>query len=157
MRRKGEGNRGKALLVCSPGGHLLQLVALEPSWRGLERHWVTSRGPDVDYLLEGESVTFGYGPAVGNRRPADVLRNMVLAWRLIRRHDPAVIVSTGAGLAVPFFVVGRLLRRRLVYVECVSRVGFSLAGRVIYWLADAYFVQWPQAARARARYAGRLL
>jgi beta-1,4-N-acetylglucosaminyltransferase len=149
---------GTVLLVCSPGGHLLQMVALEPAWRGLERRWVTLPGPDVDYLLEGEHVSFGYGPAVGNRRPADVLRNIVLAWKLIRHHDPAVIVSTGAGLAVPFFIVGRLLGRRLVYVESLSRVNaLSLSGRVIYWLAHEFFVQWPGAVRARARYAGSVL
>jgi beta-1,4-N-acetylglucosaminyltransferase len=146
------------LLVCSPGGHLLQLKALESAWQGLERRWVTLPGPDVDYLLLGEAVTFGYGPAVGNRRPLDVLRNIALAWRLIRRHDPVAIVSTGAGLAVPFFFVGRLLRRRLVYVESLSRVkDLSLSGRVIYRLANAFFVQWPEAARPRAPYVGSVL
>jgi hypothetical protein len=148
----------RVLLVCSPGGHLLELVSLAPAWGGFERRWVTLPGPDADDLLRGEVVTFGHGPAVGNRKPRDVLRNLVLAWRLVRDYDPAAIVSTGAGLAVPFFVVGRLLRRRLVYVEDLARVGsLSLSGRVIYRLADAFFVQWPQGARPRARYAGSLL
>jgi beta-1,4-N-acetylglucosaminyltransferase len=146
------------LLVCSPGGHLLQLKALESAWQGLNRRWVTLPGPDVDYLLLGEPVSFGYGPAVGNRGALDLLRNGALAWRLIRRHDPVAIVSTGAGLAVPFFIVGRLLGRRLVYVESLSRVnGLSLSGRVIYRLADSFFVQWPNAGRARARYVGSVL
>ena len=42
------------LLVCSPGGHLQQMLALEPAWRGIERSWVTLPGPDVGYLLADE-------------------------------------------------------------------------------------------------------
>jgi beta-1,4-N-acetylglucosaminyltransferase len=153
-----DAQRPTVLLVCSPGGHLLQLIALRGACDGMAQHWVTLPGPDVEHLLRGESVSFGYGPAVGNRRPLDVLRNLVLAWKLIRRLDPVAVVSTGAGLAVPFFLVGRLLGRRLVYVESLSRVSsFSLTGRVVYRLADAFFVQWPQAARAEARYSGSVL
>ncbi|HYH62971.1 MAG TPA: UDP-N-acetylglucosamine--LPS N-acetylglucosamine transferase, partial [Solirubrobacterales bacterium] len=70
------------------------------------------------------------------------------------------ILSTGAGLAVPFFIVGKLLRRRLIYVESVTRIEtISLSGRLVYPLADRFFVQWPQAAqrRRRAVHAGSVL
>jgi beta-1,4-N-acetylglucosaminyltransferase len=148
----------RALLVCSPGGHLLQMTALEPSWRHLPRTWVTLPGVDVDHLLANERVVFGYGPTVGNRGPRAFLRNAALAWRLISDERPHAIISTGAGLAVPFFIVGRLFGCRLVYVESFTRVrGVSLSGRVILLLADAFFVQWPQAAKGRARYRGSLL
>jgi beta-1,4-N-acetylglucosaminyltransferase len=48
---------------------------------------------------------------------------------------------------------------RLVFVESLTRVhGLSLSGRLVYPLADAVFVQWPQAARRRrARFVGSLL
>jgi Oligosaccharide biosynthesis protein Alg14 like len=70
-----------------------------------------------------------------------------------------VILSTAAGVAVPFFVVGKLLRRRLVYVESLTRVeDLALAGRLVYAIADAFFVQWVQAARRRrARFCGSVL
>jgi beta-1,4-N-acetylglucosaminyltransferase len=71
-----------------------------------------------------------------------------------------VIVSTGAGLAVPFFLVGRLTGRRLAYVESLTRTeSLSLSGRLVYPLADAFFVQWPEPARRhrKARYVGSVL
>jgi UDP-N-acetylglucosamine:LPS N-acetylglucosamine transferase len=71
-----------------------------------------------------------------------------------------VILSTGAGLAVPFFLVGKLLGIRLVYVESVTRIEtISLTGRLVYRLADRFFVQWPEAARRlpRAEFAGAVL
>lgn len=144
-------------MVCSPGGHLQQLLALAPAWDRLEHAWVTLPGSDVEELLADEQLLLAHGPT--NRSLGNLLRNLPFAWRTIRRLDPDVILSTGAGLAVPFFLVGKLLRRRLVYVESFTRTeSLSLSGRLVYPLADEFFVQWPQAAkRRRTRYAGRVL
>lgn len=93
-------------------------------------------------------------------RPAPNLPNLFpnlwLAWRAIRELDADVIRSTGAGPAVPFFVAGRLLGKRRVCVESLSRVhGLALRGRLVYPIADALFVQCVQAARRlRAWYRG---
>ena len=134
------------------------MLALEPAWRGMDRAWVTLTGADVGYLLADEQVTLGNGPT--NRSLRALVSNIGLAWRLLRRNRPDAILSTGAGLAVPFFIVGKLLRIRLVYVESVTRIEtISLSGKLVYRLADRFFVQWTQAAegRHRAAYAGSVL
>ena len=134
------------------------MLALEPSWSDLRATWVTLPSADVDYLLEGRDVVFGFGPT--NRSVPNLFRNLRLAWRTVRTTRPDVILSTGAGLAVPFFVVGRLRGCRCVYVESLTRIdSLSLSGRMVYPLAHAFFVQWPGAARARRKavHAGSLL
>jgi UDP-N-acetylglucosamine:LPS N-acetylglucosamine transferase len=75
---------------------------------------------------------------------------------VLREQNPGVIVSTGAGLALPFFVLGRLQRRRLVYVESITRVEkLALTGRLVYPLATSFFVQWDSLAELpRARFHG---
>ncbi|MEX0973211.1 MAG: PssD/Cps14F family polysaccharide biosynthesis glycosyltransferase [Solirubrobacterales bacterium] len=146
------------LLVCSPGGHLQQMLALKPAWHDAERAWVTLPGADVGVLLEDEQVTLARGPT--NRSVKNLLRNLALAWRLLRRQRPEAILSTGAGVAVPFFLIGKLLRIRLIYVESVTRTeSISLTGRLVYPLADRFFAQWPAAAQQlrRAEYAGSVL
>lgn len=148
----------RVLLVCSPGGHLQQMLALEPAWRGHERAWVTLPGADVSSLLNDEQVTVAHSPT--NRNLKNLARNTVLAWRLLRRRRPDAILSTGAGLAVPFFLIGRLLGIRLVYVESVTRTeSLSLSGRMVYPLASRFFVQWPAVAERfrRAEYHGGIL
>lgn len=148
----------RVLLVCSPGGHLQQMLALEPAWRGCDRAWVTLSGADSSSLLREEDVTLGHSPT--NRSIKNLVRNTALAWRTLRRRRPDAILSTGAGLAVPFFLVGKLLRVRLVYVESVTRTeSLSLSGRIVYPLADRFFVQWPRVAERfrRAEYAGGVL
>lgn len=151
-------SRVRVLLVCSPGGHLQQMLALEPAWGDAERAWVTLPGPDVSYLLREERVTLGRGPT--NRSLLNLCRNLGLAWRLLRRQRPDAVLSTGAGLAVPFFLVGKLLGVRLVYVESLTRTeSISLSGRLLYPFADRFFAQWPEAANRlkRAEYAGSIL
>ena len=148
----------RVMLVCSPGGHLLQLLSLEPAYEDFEATWVTLPGADVEHLLAGRDVLVAHGPT--NRSLVKLLKNLPFAWNAVRRRDPDVIVSTGAGLAVPFFVIGRLLGRRLVYVESLTRSEtLSISGRLVYPLADRFFVQWPQLARRhrKARYEGSVL
>jgi len=88
-----------------------------------------------------------------------LLRNLRLAWDVVRQERPDAILSTGAALAVAFFLVGKLHRVRLVYVESLTRTNsLSLSGKLVYPLADAFFVQWPTATRRRrARYLGSLM
>jgi beta-1,4-N-acetylglucosaminyltransferase len=153
----GHETRSRVLLVASSGGHLMQLVQLKSAWPREERDWVTFDTPDAQSLLEGEAVTFAYHPT--NRNVKNLIRNLGLAVRTIRRVEPTAIVSTGAGVAVPFCYVGRLLGARVIFIESFSRVsGLSLTGRLVYPIAHRFFVQWPDLAgqRRRAEYAGSL-
>jgi beta-1,4-N-acetylglucosaminyltransferase len=148
----------RVLLVCSPGGHLQQMLTLAPAWRELEHRWVTLRAPDTEYELADEPVTYGHGPT--NRSLTKLSRNIVLARKVLKEFDPDVVLSTGAALAVPFLLGARLQRRRAVYVESFTRVNeMSLSGRMVYPFVNAVFVQWPPLAqrRPKARHVGSVL
>jgi beta-1,4-N-acetylglucosaminyltransferase len=72
---------------------------------------------------------------------------------------PKVLVTTGAGVAVPFAWIARLRGAKVVYVESLSRIhGPSLSYRLIAPVADRMYVQWPELARAlpRTRFAGNV-
>jgi len=144
--------------VCSTGGHLLQLLALRPVWETRRRLWVTHANSDAKSLLRDEHVEYAYYPTT--RNVWNLARNLILACRVIARHRPRVLVTTGAGVAVPFAWAARLYGTRVVYVESLTRVGgLSLSARLIAPIADRLYVQWPELARvhARAEYHGNLL
>jgi beta-1,4-N-acetylglucosaminyltransferase len=145
------------MLVCSSGGHLLQLVALRESWQGFSRAWVTFDKSDTRSLLENERVFFAHGPT--NRSIKNLLRNLVLAWRVVGGVRPKVLVTTGAGVAVPFAWIARLRGAKVVYVESLSRIdGPSLSYRLIAPIAERRYVQWPELAQAlpRTRFVGNV-
>jgi beta-1,4-N-acetylglucosaminyltransferase len=154
--RHGDGER-PLLLVCSSGGHLLQLVSLRDAWKDRPRVWVTFDKSDASVLLADERVLHAYGPT--NRNLRNFARNLRLAATILRRERPAAIMTTGAGVAVPFAWLGRMLGIRVFYVESVTRIEqMSLSGRMIRPVAEQVFVQWPELASTspKLRFAGNL-
>lgn len=150
------GGRTDLLLVCSCGGHLLTLWSLQPAWEGFSRVWVTFDKSDSRSLLEKERVVFAHGPT--NRNLKNTLRNLVVAWRTIRAVRPKVVLTTGAGVAVPFSWMGRLHGARVVFVESISRIDdLSLSCRLVKPICDRVYVQWPELVGASRglRYAGQ--
>ena len=148
----------KLLLVCSSGGHLLLLHQLRPWWEKHERSWVTFDKTDARSLLAGERIAWAHHPT--QRNIPNLLRNLGLAWRVLRRERPDVVVSTGAGVALPFFVLGRLLRARTVFVEAYERVDRpSLTGRLVYPMSNLMALQWEEQRRfyPRGELVGALL
>lgn len=134
------------LLVSSSGGHLSQLMRLEPWWRKHQRHWVTFDTPDAVAKLEGEQVTWAHHPTT--RNVANLLRNTVLASRTLKSFRPDVIVSTGAGVAVPFFWLRSRAHAATVYLEVYDRIDSpTLTGRLCRPVTDLFLVQWPEQQR----------
>jgi UDP-N-acetylglucosamine:LPS N-acetylglucosamine transferase len=150
-------DRADVLLVCTAGGHLLQLWSLRAAWEGCSNAWVVAshEGTDVESLLAGERVEFAHSPA--NRSLKNLVRNLLLAWRLLGRTRPRVMITTGAAVAVPFAWVARLRGVPVAYVESLARAERpSLSCRLVAPAATRLYVQWPelQAALPQARYAG---
>ncbi len=131
------------MLVCSAGGHLEQLMRLRPLWSEMGRVWVCLDKPDARARLADEQVVWAHGPT--NRRPDQLLRNLRLAFRTLRRVRPDWVLSNGAGVAPPFFVAARALGIPSVFMEVVDRTdSASLAGRLCAPLATRVVVQTPQ-------------
>lgn len=133
------------------------MLALRPAWEGLDRVWVTLEGPDVEVLLAEERVRLAHGPT--NRSLVNLFRNLRLAWGVLRTERPDAVLSTGAGPAVPFLILARLLGIHTIYVESLTRTeSLSLSGRLVYPFVAEFFVQWPHTTRLRrARHVGSIL
>jgi UDP-N-acetylglucosamine:LPS N-acetylglucosamine transferase len=137
----------RVLLVCSSGGHLIQLHNLRPWWEAHERLWVTFKKLDSSSLLAGERVAWAHHPTTRNLR--NLARNLRLAWRLLRSFRPDVVVSSGAGVAFPFFLIARLLRQKTVYVEVYDRIdSATMTGRLCYPLSNLFLLQWEEQRRS---------
>jgi beta-1,4-N-acetylglucosaminyltransferase len=137
----------KVMLVASTGGHLSQLLQLKQWWSQDERHWVTFQKEDAVSALDGETVTWAYHPTT--RNVPNALRNLRLAWTTLRDSRPDLVVSTGAGVAVPFFVVSRLMGIHTAYIEVFDRISRpTLTGGLCYPITDAFCLQWQEQAKS---------
>ena len=148
----------KICLVASTGGHLSQLYHLREAFQNYETRWITFPLEDAQSLLKNEEVIWAYHPT--DRNLLNLVRNAWLAWRLLRREKPDVIISTGAGVGVPFVWMGCLLNITTIFIESITFSDKrSLSGKLVYPLVDHYYVQWPDLARkySRAVYKGQVL
>jgi UDP-N-acetylglucosamine--N-acetylmuramyl-(pentapeptide) pyrophosphoryl-undecaprenol N-acetylglucosamine transferase len=144
------------LLVASNGGHLKQLHRLRMQLSGVEQpfRWCTFDTPQARSLLADEDVE--YVPYIGGRDPKNVLRNVPAANRIIRRHRPDALVSTGSAIALPFFGVARARRLPCHFIESAARLdGPSLTGRMMsYVWGVKRYTQYQSWADGRWHYRG---
>ena len=88
MKHRQRSEQVDVLIVCSPGGHLLEMLALESVWSTNARAWVTLPGEDARWILRGETVYFAHAPTI--RSVTNLIRNLLLAVALLRRLRPTL-------------------------------------------------------------------
>lgn len=128
-------------IITSKGGHLYEIDQLTPLFSRYKHFWVTFRGKDVAHLQNHDKVYFAHYPET--RHLPNFFRNMYLAYRIFSEETPSVLISCGAGIAVPFFLIGKLFfRTKLIYIESYDCIAYpSLTGRLVYNLVDLFLVQ----------------
>jgi UDP-N-acetylglucosamine--N-acetylmuramyl-(pentapeptide) pyrophosphoryl-undecaprenol N-acetylglucosamine transferase len=145
-----------ALLVASTGGHLAELYDLVPRLGVPDRRWVTFDSPQSRSLLEGEDVL--HVPPAGTRDFRGAMRNMLLARAMLRDHRYERVISTGASVAMSFFVPATAAGVECTYIESATRTdGPSLTGRLAARLPRIrLFTQHPSWASGPWRYGGSI-
>ena len=147
----------RACFVASSGGHWEELMCLKPIAQEHDTFYVTEEGGQAkDSSLENIYLL----PQI-NRRQKDFLwrflKLMVSAGKIMRREKPEFLVTTGALIAFPFCLYGKLLGTKVIYIESFARVSDrSLTGRLVYPIADLFLVQWESLLELypKAKYVG---
>lgn len=138
-----ENEKLKVCLVGSSGGHLAHLYMLKPFWDDKQRFWVTFDKEDSQSLLKREKVYNCYYPT--NRSFKALLKNTILAWKVISKERPSLIISSGAAVAVPFFYIGKLFGAKLIYIEVFDRIDKpTITGKLVYPIVDKFIIQWEE-------------
>ena len=145
-------------LVGSSGGHLSHLLALRDWWSRYDRFWVTFEKPDAVSHLAEERVYWCRYPT--NRHLPNLMRNSIQAVQVLARERPDLIVSSGAGAALPYYGFARAFGAKTAFIEVVDRIdSATLTGRLVYRLTDLFVVQWESQRRfyPKALLVGELL
>lgn len=93
--------------------------------------------------LKAEKIYPCYFPT--NRNIKNLIRNTFVAWKVLRKEKPDLIISTGAAVSVPFFYIGKLFGAKLIYIEVFDRIDKpTMSGRMVYPIVDKFVVQWEE-------------
>ncbi len=132
----------KICLACSGGGHLTEIMQLEDFYSKKEHFFVTFKRPNSIAVSQKEKTFFLTDP---KRNPFLVVKNFFEALEIFRKEKPKIILSTGAGIAIPFCIIGKLHGAKIIFVESYCRINSpSLSGRIAYLFSDLFIVQWKE-------------
>ena len=139
MRHK----RPKICLACSAGGHLRELqLAVGNIPEDYHCYWLTLKTTSTRAFMKDKEHVF-----LTNFQPAKkwtLIVNCIQAvwWVIVKRPD--VIITTGAGVAVPtVFFAKKLLKTKVIFINSAADV--TSPSRTPVWIeryADLFLVQW---------------
>ncbi len=150
------------MFICNEGGHYSQMLSLRELWHRYDSVLVTDNqkanseklGIKVHHARQLTQVGFL------RKRIARML-TFGEATKIYRLYRPHVMVTTGANLSLPMFLIGKLHGCKLIYIESRARVySRSLTGKIISRIADKMIVQWPEQVslyNGKAEYHGTLV
>ena len=149
----------KVMFISSVGGHLTQLLELKKIFNDYEYVLVTEKTDvtknmkskyNMEYLVYGSrEYLFSY--------IFKFTFNILKSFYLFLKYRPNVIVTTGAHTAVPMCYIGKLFRKKVIFIESYAkRTSPTLSGRLVYKVATIFIVQWESMLKfyPKAKYFG---
>lgn len=147
----------KLALICSSGGHLVELLPVGNALKEYNKFWVTFFSEITKKTLIGEKFYFVVDP----RR--NLLRFLILFLQsliIFLKEKPDVVITTGAGVAIPFCIISKFFGKKVIFIESLCRTKSpSLTGRILYYFSDLFFVQWESNLKfygKKAKFVGTL-
>ena len=131
----------KICIVSSCGGHLTEINQLKEIFEKHNYFYIIN-----DKILLDESDEKKTYFVAHSERDWKFLINLWEALVIFIKEKPTIIISTGAGPAVPFSLIGKyLFNIKIIYIETITSIDrASLTGRIMYYISDAFFYQWSE-------------
>ena len=139
----------RVLFIASTGGHLNELMQLEPMFKNYNYNIITEKdkstmslkktyGKKVSYLVYGtKDYKFKY--------IFKFAYNCMKSLYLYIKIRPKIIITTGTHTAVPICYIGKLFGSKIIFIETfANRTSRTLSGRLIYPIANLFIVQWKE-------------
>ncbi|MFX1517989.1 MAG: PssD/Cps14F family polysaccharide biosynthesis glycosyltransferase [Promethearchaeota archaeon] len=158
----------KICLVCSHGGHLMQMLSLKEAFRGHDFFLVTHKRrysvplddipkvylipylfPDFQHKYISRIVLF-----------VDMVMETLAEFIILLKERPDIVISTGSEIAIPIFYMAKSLRKKVVFIESLHRVSdLSGSAKIVYPIVDLLLVQWESLLErySKAIYVGRVI
>lgn len=152
----------KVLFISSTGGHLTELLQLEPLMKKYDSYLITEntvsnkklkkKYKNVFYVIYGtKDYLFSYIPKF--------IINSIYCFILFLYIRPDVIITTGAHTCVPMCYIGRILGSKVIYIETFANFETrTLTGILTYPIVNSFYVQWESMLDLypKSKYGGRV-
>lgn len=152
----------KLLFISSTGGHLSELLQLEPLFKKYKSFLITENTKsnkklkqkynNVYYVIYGtKSHIFTY--------IFKFIFNAFLSLIYYIKIRPDIIITTGAHTCVPICYIGKIFGSKILYIETFANFDTkTMTGKIIYPIADIFYVQWETMLKLypKSKFGGRV-
>ncbi len=133
----------KICFVSSSGGHWEELMCLKEVAEEYDSFFITEKSGQLEEYKLSKLYVLEQINRKEKKFGRHFLRLFLKAFSIMLREKPDLVITTGALISVPFCVVAKLFRKKVVYIESFARVyNKSLTGKLLYPFADLFLVQW---------------
>ena len=143
-------------IVASDGGHMTEALFLRPAYAGHDIFLITYANPRMGGLPFPIHMVSKF-----DRNPFKLIAVLWKVFSTFLRERPGMVLSTGAEIAIPVFLMAKLFRAKTVFIETLTRVEKpSLTARILYPFADRFYVQNPESLKSfgpKAEYHGGIV
>lgn len=139
----------KVLFISSTGGHLNELLKLEPIFKDYDYHVITEKDKSTEYLKKIYINRIDFLPYCTRSKIVSyiflytilIFKSLILFFKIY----PDVIITTGTHTAVPMCYIGKLFRKKIIYIETLANINRrTLTGKIVYPIANLFIVQWKK-------------
>ncbi len=136
----------KVMFISSTGGHLSELLELEKLFKKYDSSIVTEKTDSNLYLQERYNNVYYLAYGTKSHIFTYIFKfifNFFRSFYIFLKIKPDVIITTGTHTAFWMCYIGKLFRKKIIYIETLAnRTTKTVAGRLIYPIADHFLVQW---------------
>lgn len=133
----------KVCFISSTGGHFEQIKQLRIVRDKFEHFYIipksksTKSFPGKKYLIDD----------VDRKNVFKcffiLIKMFVVSIYIYIKEKPDVVISTGALAAIPFCLVAKFFKKKLIYIESFARINKpNKTGLFLYKFADLFIIQW---------------
>ncbi len=131
------------MFISSSGGHYSELHSIYPHFEDTyTTYFVTEKTPqteneDVSFLINNNHSQFSIMYFFR------FLLNSFISLFLFLRIRPNAIITTGANAGIPMILIGKIFRRKTIFIETSARINQpSKTGRILHKWCNHTIVQW---------------
>lgn len=152
----------KILFISSTGGHLSELLQLEPLMKKYDYYLITESTDSTKKLKDKHKNVFFVIYGTKSHLFTYFFKfifNTFLSFLYYVRIRPDIILTTGAHTCVPICYIGKIFGSKILYIETFANFDTkTMTGKIVYPIADIFYVQWESMLKLypKSKFGGRV-
>jgi UDP-N-acetylglucosamine:LPS N-acetylglucosamine transferase len=150
-------SQGKnVLLVCSGGGHWVQMSKLLPAF---DRRKVKVATVDTSARSQFPLYDFVAVPDFNRSEPFKIIKGFFQIFKIVYQSQASFVISTGAAPGLLGLAAAKLMGKKTLWIDSIANPKqISLSGRIAAYFVDELLTQWPDLSKdTKAKYKGRIV